>query len=174
MKCTNKICENAGIDLPIIAFYRDKSKVSGFSSWCIKCKKAYNQRPDRKAYNTKWAKSHRIHLRSYDSTRYYSKRREQLKSAKYRHLQYKARARRSNFLFELTLDQFAQLTAQKCTWCGEYSAGKEFCGLDRIDNNLGYIVENVRPFCEMCNKIKLAHSEDFVIEHLKKILSRRN
>lgn len=49
----------------------------------------------------------------------------------------------------LTAEQYAELTAQPCHSCGG-STGSS-CGLDRIDNALGYMDGNVRPCCGPCN-----------------------
>lgn len=50
--------------------------------------------------------------------------------------------------------QFAELTAKVCVYCGEYTKEKNFSGLDRIDNNLGYFYENCVSCCERYNFLK--------------------
>ena len=88
---------------------------------------------------------------------------------------YKQRARRigSEREFTLSEDLFITLTKSPCAVCGDLPSrvykqshdGRDsyFClynGIDRIDNTKGYIEENVRPCCTMCNKAKHAWSEE--------------
>lgn len=56
-------------------------------------------------------------------------------------------------LFTLTQQEFEQLVIQPCYYCGFYSNYK-INGIDRIDNNKGYVIDNCIPSCKMCNMIK--------------------
>ena len=80
---------------------------------------------------------------------------------------YKSSARRKGLLFEITLDQFAALTSASCCYCGNVpqktftcslSSGRKdstpFNGLDRQNNNQGYISENTVTCCYRCNYSK--------------------
>jgi len=89
---------------------------------------------------------------------------------------YRRRAQDYNRAFELSKDEFAKLTSSDCFYCGlspssgrrTTSLGKTrevyiFNGIDRVDNNYGYVLGNCVPCCERCNKAKLAHSQiDFI------------
>lgn len=77
---------------------------------------------------------------------------------------YKFNAKRRNLLWKLTSVQFDILTAGQCFFCGR-SARKVFKsrgnngefvynGIDRLDNNKGYIFKNCVSCCEICNKAK--------------------
>jgi len=66
--------------------------------------------------------------------------------------------------FELTKEQFKDITSQNCYYCGapplstlkvKSSYGEYvYNGIDRIDSNLGYVDGNVVPCCKTCNIAK--------------------
>lgn len=57
---------------------------------------------------------------------------------------------------DLTEIQFLALRAQDCNYC-QGALPVSGCGLDRIDNKKGYLVDNVLPCCAACNKAKMEH-----------------
>ena len=86
---------------------------------------------------------------------------------------YKRGAIKRDLLFELSFDQFLDLSQKNCWYCGleptnlkhSYFDNGDFTyqGIDRIDNTKGYTIENCVPCCIMCNRSKLNCSyEDFV------------
>jgi len=42
-------------------------------------------------------------------------------------------------------------------------------GIDRIDNNRGYLLDNCVACCEMCNRAKLTHSRQNFLDWVKKV-----
>lgn len=66
--------------------------------------------------------------------------------------------------WELTREQFARLSALPCTYCGNPQSGSG-AGLDRLDNELGYTVDNVVPSCWPCNYIR--RRGDFTYEEMR-------
>ncbi len=57
--------------------------------------------------------------------------------------------------FNLTKENFMQLTASPCVWCRRPSgvnSGRH--GLDRVDNDKGYRVDNVASCCRECNYMR--------------------
>ena len=68
--------------------------------------------------------------------------------------EYKRRANNKSLLFELTNDEYVELIAGNCYLCGRDGSDDLTNGIDRIDNNLGYIMSNVKPCCGSCNYIK--------------------
>jgi hypothetical protein len=86
---------------------------------------------------------------------------------------YKYQANRRGLVFELTKDNFRELTKQNCYYCGkeptsESKATKRcfgnylYNGIDRRDNSVGYTYSNCVSCCETCNKAKLTMSiEEF-------------
>jgi hypothetical protein len=78
---------------------------------------------------------------------------------------YRRSAASRGHLFELTKGEFYQLTSSPCFYCGTEPSQPGPCvagthgrytynGIDRVDNDLGYTVFNVRPCCKVCNYAK--------------------
>lgn len=79
-------------------------------------------------------------------------------------------ATRAGREFKLTLDQIEWLIHQPCHYCGskdkntinvkskvsgEYLVkGFRYNGIDRVDNNVGYLPSNVVACCAVCNRAK--------------------
>ncbi len=81
---------------------------------------------------------------------------------------YRKNAAGANRGFTLTLAEFVVLTSSPCFYCGtqpmkvstcnKHHPGKKstwgdypFNGIDRVDNQVGYVVENCIPCCAFCN-----------------------
>jgi hypothetical protein len=75
-------------------------------------------------------------------------------------------------LFTLSQEDFEQLVIQPCYYCGFYSMHR-FVGIDRIDNNKGYILENCIPACKMCNLIKNADHPNAFLDKVDMICAYR-
>ncbi len=79
-------------------------------------------------------------------------------------LTYKKGATKSNRTFQLTKEQFKILTSSNCHYCGiepqqshykpDFHGSYVYNGIDRIDNNIGYILSNCVTACKMCNFAK--------------------
>ena len=67
---------------------------------------------------------------------------------------YKTRADNKSLPFELTKDEYDIIVNSQCYLCGRKSYEKYKNGIDRIDNNLGYIMSSVKSCCGSCNFIK--------------------
>lgn len=67
--------------------------------------------------------------------------------------EYQRSAAKRNYAFELSLEHFERLVKEPCVYC-EYHKEGEANGIDRLDNNKGYTLENSRSCCEMCNHMK--------------------
>lgn len=64
--------------------------------------------------------------------------------------------------FKLTKEKFNSLIIQKCFYC-DYQKEGEVNGIDRIDNNKGYIDENIVSCCHICNFAKRTqHPQEFI------------
>lgn len=93
-------------------------------------------------------------------------------------------SKQRGLVFELTKEQFRILTSSPCYYCGclpknksrKYKKTKDSWGdylsngIDRIDNNKGYIVGNCLTCCRTCNRGKGAWSFDFWLSYLKQFL----
>jgi hypothetical protein len=77
---------------------------------------------------------------------------------------YKRNAKRSGRIWDITEEQFAELTKQDCYYCGAkpnnmaknlyYNGNYVYNGLDRIDSNKDYTIDNVVTCCKTCNIAK--------------------
>ena len=74
--------------------------------------------------------------------------------------------------FELSIEQFEYVTKQNCYICGKENTEIHKNGIDRLDNDIGYILENCRPCCTECNFMKGIYSYDVFIEKLKLIYNK--
>jgi hypothetical protein len=64
---------------------------------------------------------------------------------------YRKGAEKRGYAFELSLEQFRVYWQKPCTYCGDEI---ETIGVDRINNDLGYIEGNTAPCCTRCNLTK--------------------
>lgn len=92
---------------------------------------------------------------------------------------YKRSAKARNKPFELTEEQFKALTKQNCHYCGsepikKYKEGRftsdyVYNGIDRVDNSLGYTVDNSVACCGDCNFMKHMATKEEFLSHVNKI-----
>jgi hypothetical protein len=95
---------------------------------------------------------------------------------------YNQGAKTRNYVFDITLDEFEQLTSGYCAYCGAEpnrearTNGKQplyvYNGIDRIDNSIGYVLNNCVPCCGRCNWMKADLSVDDFLTHITKIYER--
>ena len=88
---------------------------------------------------------------------------------------YQLSAEKRNVEFKLTEQEFKKLVSANCFYCGrdpgalcyaaELREDKVYRGgIDRVDSNTGYQLDNCVPCCKYCNMEKAAQSvEDFVL-----------
>lgn len=74
----------------------------------------------------------------------------------------KKRAKDSNILCTISFEEYRNIICYPCYYCG-FISDDQFVGLDRINNNKGYIQTNVLPCCTYCNLMKQAqHPLEFI------------
>ena len=101
------------------------------------------------------------------------------RNAKY--ASYRNNALKKQLNFDLTIEQFENLTQNNCYYCNskpscikqnKYSNGPFiYNGIDRVDNKKGYTVDNCVTCCKFCNKSKSDLTQE---EFLNKITSIYN
>lgn len=67
---------------------------------------------------------------------------------------YKDRAIKKELEYNLTLEQFNRIRIQNCYYCGKENTNTHHNGVDRIDSNLGYSIDNCVSCCGECNYMK--------------------
>ncbi len=93
--------------------------------------------------------------------------------------EYKKTAKNKKFEFDITKKQFKILTKASCFYCGirpdnifkpaEVNGGYNYNGIDRVDNNIGYVSSNCVPCCKECNYMKWSLSIEDFLNHTKMI-----
>ena len=83
--------------------------------------------------------------------------------------QYKTRAENKSLPFVLTENEYNIIINSQCYLCGRKSCEKYKNGIDRIDNNLGYVISNVKTCCGSCNHIKKDMSLDELFNKMTEI-----
>lgn len=100
----------------------------------------------------------------------------------------KCSSRYRNLKFSLSLHEHKSLVIQNCYYCGSsptinQRVGKNgklvgtpipYNGIDRINSDVGYTLENCVPCCPMCNKMKMEQSTDEFMKKLLEIFNTHN
>jgi len=90
---------------------------------------------------------------------------------------YKNGANRRCLSFELTEEQFKEITSKNCYYCGISPSNisktpisiYNYNGIDRKNNSLGYTIENSLPCCTLCNKSKRDLDYSYFMEWIERI-----
>lgn len=77
---------------------------------------------------------------------------------------YRTGAKNRNLLFEITFEEFGDLTSSDCHYCGippkqinkikKLNGNYIYNGIDRADSSKGYVKDNCVPCCKLCNYAK--------------------
>lgn len=79
---------------------------------------------------------------------------------------YKKNAAERGYVWDLTVEQFLEITQKNCYYCGggpsnltrtrskNYLFHYIYNGIDRVDNDKGYHIDNIVPCCIYCNSAK--------------------
>jgi uncharacterized protein with PIN domain len=65
---------------------------------------------------------------------------------------YKYKAAERNIEFNLTSEEFNSFWQQPCNYCNREI---DTIGIDRVNNTVGYVMDNCVSCCSVCNKMKL-------------------
>jgi hypothetical protein len=76
---------------------------------------------------------------------------------------YKNSALRKQTEFRLIPTDFEKITDNPCYMCGKENTKTHRNGIDRFDNNIGYVIENCKSCCGECNYMKRNYSYDDMI-----------
>lgn len=96
---------------------------------------------------------------------------------------YKQAAKKRNLEFNLTSDEFQDLTSKNCHYCGQPPKKKikgkrsngsyTFNGIDRINSNEDYTKENCVSCCYFCNYAKNDYSLEEFMEWIHRLVEFR-
>jgi len=82
---------------------------------------------------------------------------------------YQNSANTRNIEFKISEEEFKGFVAQPCYLCGVNVDGKNKNGIDRFNNDIGYLLENCRPCCGHCNLLKKELKYEKIVEIAKKV-----
>jgi hypothetical protein len=93
---------------------------------------------------------------------------------------YQENAKSRGLPFELTLNQFIKLAEANCFYCNSRPTNIAkskygiflYNGIDRVNNSLGYTIDNCVTSCKVCNKIKAKLSKAEFYELVENIIKR--
>lgn len=85
---------------------------------------------------------------------------------------YKSGAKRRGFEFNLNEVEFEQITNGTCRYCNRTTKDSEI-GVDRINSDLGYFMENCQPCCSTCNWMKRDLSHKDFLSHIELIYANK-
>lgn len=92
---------------------------------------------------------------------------------------YQHSAGKRNYSFELSYEEFREITSKSCHYCGvepKQSRHPHNCqapylhnGIDRKDSKIGYVLDNCLPCCAICNRAKSDMSYEDFLKYLFRI-----
>lgn len=80
-----------------------------------------------------------------------------------------------NLAWELSLEFFTKIVQQECFYCGQSPStitkvGKlKRNGIDRVDNTIGYLLDNCVPCCKQCNHAKCQLSKKEFLDWINRV-----
>lgn len=95
--------------------------------------------------------------------------------------QYRHAARYRGRIWDISKEDFRKLTSSNCFYCNSEPSNISkrqnrrnwgvylYNGLDRVDNNEGYTLDNVIPCCSMCNRMRMVWSQEEFLAKIKEI-----
>lgn len=91
---------------------------------------------------------------------------------------YRGNARRRGRSWELTWDQVRSLVTSNCHYCGAVPPARDkdcwkgvrYNSIDRVDNSLDYVADNVVAACETCNYAKREMSREDFLEWARRVV----
>lgn len=94
--------------------------------------------------------------------------------------QYRHSAKKRNLTYELTREQFKSLISQNCFYCDISPSNAKisknvifkYNGIDRVNNYIGYNINNCKPCCIICNTMKLDMNHEDFMEKIEKIIKK--
>lgn len=75
-------------------------------------------------------------------------------------------AKQRKLEYSLTHAEFMTFWQEPCFYCGDPI---KTIGLDRIDSSKGYILDNLRACCRVCNRMKSSLTADTFVERCRRI-----
>ncbi|MFS0601131.1 hypothetical protein [Peribacillus frigoritolerans] len=169
--------------LTVLGFSHTKPKKSqkkhqNYKYWTVACECGTVKTVEQSSLTRKLIKSCGCILK--ENARKRAEKRDRIEILKERLFkEYFRNAKKRDYLFNLTKEQFFKLIQQPCYYCGETDSNEatdytlditfKYNGVDRIDNHIGYEPDNVVSSCKHCNAAKSDLSKQDFLEQILKI-----
>lgn len=166
----------------LIVLGKGKQKTNrGRLFWLCRCECGKEKEIDGAALKSGATVSCGCYQRSLGQTRAQSRDRIKLLEGKL-HYTYQRGAKSRSYSFNLDMETFLSLIYSPCYYCGKTESNEskdyyvkevslKYNGIDRVDNNKGYEIENVVPCCSNCNRMKLEQSKEDYLQWIKSIVN---
>lgn len=164
-----KHCSGCNKDKDIDYFPLDRSRKDGRNALCGFCRTRirhsyYNRHKKlEKARARKWSKENRERCNTNRNISELGPRHIFINTI--------ACARRRGIFFNLSFDEYVPISLLSCHYCGG-PLPKRGSGLDRVDSNKGYVIENVVPCCHFCNQSKMNQTQSEFIARCVRIAEK--
>lgn len=148
-----KVCSKCKIPKNIKEFNKNRSKNDGLNSYCKLC--------------------HRQFVKNYDKTnekrkKYKAKKqRDYSKNPEYKFKKTIKDSIRRKRKFNLTFEEYMTFWQKPCSYCNNQI---DTIGLDRVDNNKGYQLDNIVSCCSNCNYGKNNKTKEEYFNHCKQVV----
>jgi hypothetical protein len=113
-------------------------------------------------YNKEWKSKNADHVKEYEK--------EYKATPRHPFNYYKRGAKVRGIDFRITFEEFLLFWNKPCHYCGD---DIQTAGLDRIDNGVGYLLNNIVPCCTVCNFAKASRATEDFISHCKKVANHQ-
>lgn len=173
-----KKCNKCNQIKPTDDFFKSKRNKDGCRSHCKICEKKANSERESK-YSELRKKYRQGENYKEIKKKYYLDNKDKIlqensawrQTFKGRLSSYKKAASKRNIEWLLNEDEFKSFWGKPCYYCNDEIST---IGIDRIDNNQGYMFSNCRPCCSTCNTMKMALSDELFIKKIKQIINNLN
>lgn len=151
---------------PYTDYYKSNQTKTGLRSYCKSCEKIQNSKREVQYKQTRKEYRKTEKYKSIKRAYYVKNKNKILKENKSwaiskagKLASYKQGAKLRNIEWAISDEQFYELWGKNCFYCND---PVERIGVDRVDNNKGYVNDNIVPCCSACNRMKLNMKvEDF-------------
>lgn len=158
-----KVCGKCNLEKSIEEFYKEPKRKGGRAYLCKQC---------RSTYYKKYYKENLDFVKKYKDEWYQNNKDSYVEwgqSPQGRYAVYKGGAKSRDLPFEISLKDFMGFWQKPCTYCGSEI---DTIGLDRIDSEKGYVLDNIIPCCFLCNYMKTNLSKEKWLQHINKIFEK--
>jgi len=175
-----KWCYVCKEEKPYSEFHKNKIRKDGLTSECKDCRKKmmskrYKDNREVELQRSKDWQSNNPDKVKKQRKQYRIKNREKLitnkkiydQTLKGRFLHYKSSAKQRGHEFSLSLEDFSKFWQKNCTYCNQIILT---VGLDRVNSQKGYTLDNVVSCCRNCNIAKNDRSVSEFINHCREVV----